>query len=457
MTGKTNRKKIVLIGAGSAMFTQGLIVDIIKNPGKNKWHISLVDTDPKALDSISKLCKKMLEAKDADIELSYSTDRCDVLPGADYVVTTIGVGGRRAWEQDVFIPRKYGIYQPVGDTAMPGGISRAMRMIPAMLDITRDIERLCPGTHFFNFSNPMAIICRAVKKASGFPMTGLCHGINHTERYIARFAGVEKEKLTTYAVGINHLTFMYDIRYNGQDIKPLLREKLKKVKSQGIDYANVGKLFTEVKDESEEYEPFAWEVFEALDAFPAPGDRHITEFFTERFPGGKYYGKTLGVDAYSFEGTIEFGDKIYEEMDRFAHSSGPLPENFFDNLMGEHEQLMDMINSIENDERKVFSVNLPNNGSVPNLPSYAVLEMPGVATAKGFRPMQVSDFPDVLAAIITRFLSIIEITVDAALKGDRKLFAEAVLMGGYISDREAVGKMVDELINAHIQYLPQFK
>ncbi|NJD04323.1 MAG: hypothetical protein FIA99_17400, partial [Ruminiclostridium sp.] len=151
------RKKLVIIGAGSAMFTQGLVMDLIKNPGKNKWHLALVDIDAQVIDSIAKLVKKMLEAKNADIELSYSTDRCDVLPEADYVVTTIGVGGRRAWERDVFIPRKYGIYQPVGDTAMPGGISRAMRMIPAMLDIARDIERLCPGAFFFNFSNPMAI------------------------------------------------------------------------------------------------------------------------------------------------------------------------------------------------------------------------------------------------------------------------------------------------------------
>ena len=95
----------------------------------------MVDIDPKALDSIHCLAGKMIEAKKADIELTYSTDRCDVLPGADYVISVIGVGGRWAWEQDVFIPRKYGVYQPVGDAAMPGGISRAMRMIPAILDI----------------------------------------------------------------------------------------------------------------------------------------------------------------------------------------------------------------------------------------------------------------------------------------------------------------------------------
>ena len=118
---------------------------------------------------------------------------------------------------------------------------------------------------------------------------------------------------------------------------------------------------------------------------------------------------------------------------------------------------MEIIDSIENDKRRIFSVNMPNNGAVHNLPKDAVLEMPTAATAKGFRPLQTSDFPDVLAGMISRFLAISEITVDAALKGDRKLFAEAILMGGYISDRITVEKMVDELLLAQKQYLPRFK
>lgn len=159
----------------------------------------------------------------------------------------------------------------------------------------------------------------------------------------------------------------------------------------------------------------------------------------------------------SFEDTIEFGDKIHEEMVRIANSDEPLTEDFFSSMHGEHEQLMEIINSIENDSRKVFSVNMPNNGAVPNLPNFAVLEMPAVATAKGFCPIHINDFPDVLAGIISKYLPIIEVNVDAALKGDKNLFAEAILMGGYISDRTAVVKMVDELIKAHSRYLPQFK
>lgn len=451
------RKKLVIIGAGSAMFTQGIVADLIKHQGTQKWHLSLVDIDAQTLDAVSKLCRKMIEAKDADVELSYSTDRCEVLLGADYVTTTIGVGGRRAWEQDVFIPRKYGIFQPVGDTAMPGGISRAMRMVPAMLDITRDVARLCPNAFFFNYSNPMAIICRAVSKATGFPMTGLCIGVPGSEWYIADFAGFEREKVSSYAIGMNHMTFIYDFRYDGKNAWPIVREKLKEIQKDEFDEDMIDRFYSEIEKRGlTKGEPFAWSFFDKFNAYPAPGDRHISEFFTERFPGGKYYGKTLGIDAYSFERTIEHGNSIHEHIAELANDPKPLPEDFFSKIHGEHEQLMSIIDSIENDSRRMYSVNLPNNGAVPNLPKDAVLEMPGVATAKGFYALQINDFPDVLAAIVTKHLSVVEVAVEAALKGDRNLFEEAILMGGYISDRTAVSKMVDELIKAQSQYLPQF-
>ena len=135
------RNKIVLIGAGSAVFTKGLVLDILERK-EQQWHVALVDTDEHALNTIRRVCEKMIAHMGTDTELSASTDRCDVLPGADYVVSTIGVGGRRAWEQDVFIPRKYGVYQPVGDTIGPGGISRAMRMIPQLVDIAKELERI---------------------------------------------------------------------------------------------------------------------------------------------------------------------------------------------------------------------------------------------------------------------------------------------------------------------------
>jgi len=451
-------KKIVLIGAGSVMFMQGLVIDMMKQYNGGGWKLALVDIDPKALDIAAKLCRKMLTAKNSDIELSYSTDRCDVLPGADYVVTTIGVGGRRAWEQDVYIPRKYGVYQPVGDSVMAGGISRAMRMIPAMLDITEDVQRLCPDACLFNYANPMTMICRAVRKKTGFPIVGLCHGVFGKEAHMALLMGLEPEKVSSLAVGLNHLTFIYDYRYEGKDIWPLFRQKVEEMKKEIGSTLVIGKEYMELDSRIVLNEPLCFELFDAYNAFPVPGDRHITEYYAERYPEGKgYYGKQLGVDAFSFEGTIESGDREFERMERIANSCDELPDGFFEHIHGEHEQLMEIIYSIEHDQRKIFYMNVSNNNAVYNLPDYTVLEMPVAASARGMMPLQINNFPDVLAGIVAKHAAIAETAVEAALNGDRRLFAEAVLMGGYITDRDAVVKMVDELIEAQKGYLPQFK
>lgn len=454
---KMEKRKMVILGAGSAMFTQGLIADLISNPLGYEWELALVDIDEKVLASISKIAVKMVEQKRAGIRITASADRLEVLPGADYVVATIGVGGRRAWEQDVFIPRKYGIEQPVGDTMMPGGISRAMRMVPVMTAIAGDVERLCPQAYFFNYSNPMAIICRAIDKA-GYRAIGLCHSYNQIENYLARYINVRRDRFKCYGVGINHLCFLYDIRYKGRDARPLILEKYREMKERGLVYEQCGQLwFDEFDDAANQVaEPFAFEMLERFQAFPCAGDRHISEFFTEYFPGGRYYGKVLGRDAFSFERCIAYGDKIYDDMLALAEGDAAVPEALFDRAEGEHEQLMEIIDSIENDVPRVFGAIMPNRNAVPNLPAYAAIEMACLANARGMQQIVTTDFPEVLAGIVNRFLAIVEVSVDAALKGDKTLFVEAIMMGGYMHDRRVVEKMVDELLVAHKENLPQF-
>jgi alpha-galactosidase len=453
-------KKLVLIGAGSAMFTQGLVADLILSPGLGPWELGLVDIDPQALETAEGLSRRMVDAQNATISISASMDRRDVLPGADIVVATIGVGGRRAWEADVFIPRKYGVYQPVGDSVMPGGISRAMRMIPALVDIAQDVKTLCPAAWFFNYSNPMTANCWAIRKATGVPVVGLCHGTFHVEQQLAEFIGAPPQEVTSLFVGLNHLTFIFDLRWTGRDAWPLVRARLAEERGQPQDLERLARTFPEMGAASDAFRaadnPFSWSLFEAYGAYPAVNDRHVTEFFPERFPQGRYYGKTLGVDAFSFEGTIAYGDQIYADMQAQALGQASLDERVFERVAGEHEQLLDILRSIEYDERRVFSANLPNQGAVPNLPHDVVLELPAAATATGLRPLQILDFPDSLAAIITRKLTAASLTVEAALTGDRGLFVEALLADGALHDRDVAIKMAEELLNAHRQNLPNF-
>lgn len=451
-------KKLVLIGAGSAMFTAGIIVDIAQKKSFGSWEIGLVDIDPEALEVAYNLAKKVIEAREADIVIRQSLDRKDLLPKADIVVTTIGVGGRRAWESDVFIPRKYGIYQPVGDTVGPGGISRAMRMIPAMKEIAEDILKLCPNALFVNYANPMTAVCRALRKSTGIDVVGLCIGVLEAEEYLAALLGVPHREVTSIGVGINHLTFFVDFRHRGKNVFPIFKERLRK---EGKESFN---LEVEVDEKNpfawlirEMYHnPFCWSLFENYGAYPAPYDRHVVEFFPGRFPGGRYYRKTLGIDVFSFEKTIKGGDIIYAEMAKLGSSKEPLGEEVFSKFAGEQSQFLDIINSMEKDERKVFSANLPNNGTVPNLPPYAVLEMPAIASGIGLCPFHIESFPEALAAIINNRLICVELMVDAALKGDRRLMVEAMLTDGAVNDRGIAEKLTDEFLRHHREFLPQF-
>lgn len=426
--------KIVLIGAGSAMFTQGLVADLILS-GK-EWELGLVDIDPEALAVADGLSRRMVAFKHAPITISASTERNELLSGTDVVVSTIGVGGRQAWLADVQIPRRYNIYQPVGDTTMAGGISRAMRMVPALVAIAADVKRLCPQALFINYANPMTVNCWAIRRATGVPVVGLCIGVYDVQLELARFIGAPPEQVQARAAGINHFTWIYDLRWNGQDAWPLVRERL----AAQPPHDN----------------PFSWSLFEAYGAYPAVNDRHVSEFFPERFPGGRYYGRTLGVSAYSIEQTIEQGQAIYEQMRAQAEGMVPISEHMFERSEGEHGQLVEILQAIQHDNHALYTANLPNAGLLPSLPADAVLEMTCEATAVGLQPVSAEDMPKRLLPPLMRRIAVHELTVQAALSGDRTLLREAMLLDGCVSESSVAGRLVDELLRAHKAFLPQF-
>jgi len=450
-------EKFILIGAGSAMFTRGLVADLMRTG--EEVDLALVDIDPEALDAARNLVSKMIAARQAPIHLTASLDRREVLKGATVVITTIGVGKRRAWEQDVFVPRKYGIYMPVGDTVGPGGTSRALRMIPAMVDIARDVLDLAPDALFINYSNPMSPVCRGVRKATGAEVIGLCHGTNDTAGYLARILGVPRAALSYTAAGINHMTWFTQLSVKGMDAMPALHMHAQMVLAktnaaleavkQGAPVPHGGSPF-----ESTYGHPFSYQCLEWFGAFPAPLDRHVTEFFPQFFRHGKYYGKTLGVDEFTFEGTIATGDKIYEEMRKDAAGPQPLTEEYFKRLGGEHEQAIDIIQSIRQGLTRVYSANLPNTGQVPNLPMQAVIESPAVTTVKGLSPIALPPLPAGVAGTLATRFQWVETVVEAALEGSRDKFIQALLLDGAVDDPAMASALADDLLTAQAAYLP---
>lgn len=454
--GEPRKEKMVLIGAGSAMFTQGLVIDWIRSHPGGEWEIALVDINPIILEAVEKLVRRYMMNADKPAKITASTERKDVLSGATIVISTIGVGSRRAWEQDVFVPRKFGIFEPVGDTVMPGGVSRALRMIPPMVNIARDVERLCPEAIFINYSNPMTAVVRSIRKTTGVAAIGLCMGTEETIEFLADIAGVPRQSVTARWAGLNHLTWILDMRADGRDLWPLIRRNVAERRARGIDRSSWAGSSGTVRSARMLTHPFSWELFEEFGAFPAPMDRHVTEFFPARFPGGKYYGSVLGVDAYSFEGTIARGDKIYDDILSLARQPGAMDPERIRSTGGEHMQTMAILESFWHDRRRWYAANLPNHGIVSNLPKDAVIEVPALATAEGMVAPPLGELPADITAVLLRRLAAVEATVEAALTGNRKLFVEALILDGGVSDYDTAAKLAEALLKAHAPHLPQF-
>jgi alpha-galactosidase len=431
------KERIVLIGAGSAVFTRGLTADLLHSGMEAE--LRLVDTNPDALEVAERLCRKMAAAARQDVRVSASVERREVLRGATAVICTVGVGGRRAWEKDVLIPRRYGIYQPVGDTVGPGGTSRAMRMIPAMVGIAEDVLDLAPDALLFNYSNPMSPICRAVRKATGAEIVGLCHGVVGVARYLAGVLGVEPNDLSYTALGINHLTWFVEACTSAGDAMPRLQELASEEIGKGV-----------------EGHPFSWHLLRVFGAFPAVLDRHVCEFFPQMLREGAYYGKTLGTgpDAYSFEHTIAHGDRVYAQMREDALSPHPLGEDYARRPGGEGEQVLEILASIRQNRPRVYSVNLPNTGQVPNLPPDAVIECPAVVDGGRLRALAQRPLPTGVAGTLASRFEWVETVVEAALEASRAKFVRALWLDGAVDSLDTAERLADDLLDAHGEHLP---
>lgn len=452
----TESRTIVLIGAGSAVFTRGLLADLISAEDLGSWQIRLVDVDEVALGVAAGLAELMIQARGAAdrITVAATTDRTAALPGTDFVVTCVGVGGRDAWLRDHLTCQKHGVNQPVGDSVMPGGISRLLRTVPVMVEVARDIVRLAPQALFFNYSNPMTANVMAMTRYAGASVVGLCHGMHHVQRELAEYIGAPFEATSTLYAGINHLTFIYDFRLDGADAWPLVAQRRQAEQAQPDDPADIGNIFPDNVKAS--HNPFSWSIYDTYGAYPAASDRHVTEFFPQRWPGGAYYGKTLGTDAFSVPEILEWGEARYQSMKAQAEGRVPLDESIFGRSTGEQEQLIAIIRSVLQDRRDMFSVNVINNGAVPGLPDEAALELPGVATARGLRAMQVPDLSKPLTAILNQRLVSVSLAVEAAMTGQRAMVVEAMIADGAVTDPSLAETLTDALIAAQAAFLPAF-
>lgn len=431
---KSSQKRLVLIGAGSVKFTLGLVQDLINDRGE--WELRLVDIDPENLKIARLLSERMVAAHNAPITVRYSEDRRDLLPGADVVVSTIGVGSRPAWEQDVWISRKFGLYYPIGDTYGPPGISRALRMVPPMVEIAEDVVALCPDALFINYANPMSVICRAVRKATRARIIGLCIGVKHIHDWLAGVLDAAPDEVWSAAIGVNHLTWFTELRYRGEDAWPLLLAKGKE--KYGIEPGS----------------SLCWDLFQIYGAFPAVGDGHVIEFFPGMHTLDNPYNQKLN-PQHHFESIIERDERIFQLMKDKAYGRIPVTQQT-DDEVGEYSQLVEILRAVMDDKPGYYSVNLPNMGQAANLPQGAILEATTLINGSGFHPLSFGELPTGIATILQRVIGVQELTVEAALQGDRRLVVQALLADGDVLTRPQAERLADALLEAQRPWLPRF-
>jgi len=432
-------KKIVLLGVGSTYFTKGIVESLIRDGGE--FDLRLIDIDPHCLDIAVGLAGKLVMESNAPIKISGSEDREEFLPGADIVTSTIGVGGRRAWEKDVTIFRQFNINQTTGDTYGAGGVSRALRQVPVMVSVAKDMERLCPEALFINFSNPLTVNCRAISKTTKIRTIGLCTGVKWWHHHLAGLIGVSPEEIWCEAIGVNHFTWITKFDRQGEDALALLQKKM-------------------ILNRKEvEKNPLTWDLFETFGYFPVVGDGHISEFIPGWLGKDAYYGHTLGVDAHhNFEEYAATFDVVFREMAEEAYGKRPLTRGgySYDGQFKEEVMFEKILAALTGKTEFYNSVNMPNEGQATNLPLGAVLESTALFNGSGIHPICFGQLPAGITAILQRIIGVQELTVDAALTGNRQLILQALIAGLTVKTKPEAEKMLEAILDTHREFLPAF-
>ncbi len=429
--------KIVMIGAGSTVFARNLIGDILSFPELADSTIALVDIDAARLRTSEIVAHRVAEALGAHPVIEATTDRRQALPGADYVINMIQVGGYPAALVDFEIPKKYGLRQTIGDTLGIGGIMRALRTIPVLLEIGRDMEELCPDALFLNYVNPMAINTWAFTEATRIRAVGLCHSVQHTLEDLAGDLGVPVEEIDFLAAGINHMCFYLRLKRKGEDLYPALRRLAAEGRVREDDRVRyemlrrTGYFVTESSEHFAEYVPY----------FIRGQNPELIERYN------------IPLDEYPRRCEAQIAD--WERLRRELEAGQGVLE-----VRRSVEYASLIIHSLETGQPRVIYGNVRNDRLIDNLPEGCVVEVPVLVDRNGLQPTRVGELPPVLAALMRTNINVQELTVRAALTGRREYVYQAAMLDPHTAAEltlDEIWALVDEMLEAHAAWLPQFQ
>ena len=423
----------VFIGAGSASFTLTLVSDILHEEDFIKsGELRLVDIVPQALDDAYEAVAKMIETSGRDFKVSKHLDFEEALPGCDFLYLTFVTGGYPSWKTDIEICERHGVTQSVGDTIGPGGIIRTLRNVPVVYNIAKKMEQACPDAWIINYSNPEGALCLAIEKYTSMRTFGLCHGTPDTVRELAaQVYKVDPAELVYSAAGINHLTWITKLEIDGVDVYPKLRGLLA---DTGFD----------------KQEPISAQLFDIFGLYPAPGDRHVGEFFPHYMKE-----RVLREQDYRWKG-INF-----DEMSEWRKGSLGRIKELKEGKIGfkefgtSGETSVHFMRALITGEVALEMANVMNKGYIDNMSDDIIVEVPVFVDRLGLHPQKIGRLPGAVAAKCDALGREYDLAVRAAIECDKRLALQAMMLDPLCANCNYPEPLLDDLIRAYINLLPE--
>ena len=430
---KKDSFNFVFIGAGSTSFTLRLVSDILHADDFIKsGELRLVDIDKTALDDVYEALTKMIETSGRDFKVTKHLDFEEALPGTDFLYFTFVTGSYPSWKKDIEICERHGVIQSVGDTIGPGGIIRTIRNVPVVYNIAKRLEQVAPEAWIINYSNPEGALCLAISKYTNIKTFGLCHGTPDTVHSLAaNVYKIDSSELNYSAAGVNHLTWITRLEVDGVDVYPKLRGLL---------------------DETEfsKQEPISTQLFDIFGLYPAPGDRHVGEFFP-------YYLK----DEVLKEKNYTWKNIDFNQMDSWRNGSLENVKKLKEGKIGFKEFGMSgetsthFMRALATGEIAVEMANVINRGYIDNISDGVIVEIPVFVDKLGLHPQKVGKMPDAIAAKCDALGREYNLAVRAAVECDKTLALQAMILDPLCANCKYPDKLLDDLIGAYVDVLPK--
>lgn len=470
--------KIAIVGGGSYQWTPVLGRDLTLHEHLRGSTLMLYDIDPKPLPDVSKLMRKIAKAAATGFKVKATTDPAEAFTGADFAILSITTGGYDMMEHDLAIPAKHGIFQTVGDTVGPGGLVRALRNAPVIVEIGRMMEKHCPDAWMLNLSNPMTVLTQTFLRETSIRTVGLCHELFGTMELLLEIFGLEDQsnlapeslmgvermldasgehlwqrEMQIEVGGINHCIWMTKLTVRGEDGFELLRRCTaapeRFVKNMppppGKKERESGSLALMMQNHR-----LKLDLFKIYGCLPAAGDRHVAEFFPYLLHDEKHAAERFGITPFTIEWQRD-SRKMYKNwLDWWNAGKMPL------NMERSEELASDVIVALSGGKPVNAIVNRPNMHQIANLPKHAVVESMALVDSGGIHTFATGDLPQAVANLLKTHVINQEMIVDAALEGDRQAALQILLNDPLTRDLDDASKMLDEMLKATKEYLPQF-